>query len=620
MSSKPSATAAEVAVKLVLDSNAKTEAAHIKDGLKQVDASAGKTAANWKGKLGSALGTGAKLAAAGLGMTAAAAAAAGMAFVGLGEHAAHAYMESEEQVRGLAATLTLIDQKGTSFDKLVDFADDLKNGLEDVAMAAGVTDDAMVAVFNDIIERGGKGTDEAFKLAEAMAYAGRSIPGGAEALSSGFEAIQMGMVRAKNPVVQLIASTQTLKGSAKSVAKEMQKMSIEDQMALAEKAIEKMSGKMKDAPMTIGQMATSMKVGIGNLFEEAGKPIVGSLGPAVAKIRELFTSNQAPLQKAARLFGEQLSRGIDLVVPVIDGIANAVRANWGDIQKILDGLYASSKDTFDYLWKNKEAIGKTIGDAAAMLMKAGAFVANQLTVTKNAFVAVLKAGTKAGLFGSDAKQFLKDETRTSASEKLRGDVNASPGVGVISNDRKNDLSKAFVKQMTEAGEDAYVAEQQFNEAYARANADHTGVMMQVAKYREAATFADSDSFIKAWQIANKSQDEGAKEYVANFLATNRELVKQIGEKGPEILGAGFGDLVSKLEGMHSRTADDLRAARPKLGIEGKQQIVQNFNGGIQIKQDFRDQDPDRIVTTMREDLARAGSTRIQSPYSAPFGF
>jgi hypothetical protein len=46
-----------------------------------------------------------------------------------------------------------------------------------------------------------------------------------------------------------------------------------------------------------------------------------------------------------------------------------------------------------------------------------------------------------------------------------------------------------------------------------------------------------------------------------------------------------------------------------------------FNGGqtFQIKQDFRDQDPDRIAVIFQRDIARAAENRLQGGTGGAFG-
>lgn len=613
--------AAEVSLRLVVDDNAKEATENVRKGLaglwdsakghmKKVDTSVG---GNLKAIGALAMGTEAAL------VDAAEEGLAGIARLAI--KSAHSFYESEEQVRALAGTLTLIDQKGHSFERLHEEADGLKDALEGLAMEAGTTDDAMVAVFNDVIERGGKSIDAAKKLTEEMAYAGRAIPGGAESLSEGFQMLEGGMLRARNPLVQIIAATHTLKGSAKQVAKEMQAMSIDKQMEIAEKAIGKMSAKMKDAPMTLGQMANTMKVGVGNMFETAGRPIVEAMEGPMAKIRTMFLDSSSALNKGAQRFGELMAKGIGLVEPVLDAVERAVKANWGEISSTISDVYGGIKDVFDYLYKNRRAIAETFVDAATFLIKAGKVMSEAVRTAGGLIAKYLKMLAASGFLGGDVKGAVRDHALEGESEKVRDKV---LGTGTFAqmqgmhNSNGGELRDNFIKEMTDSGATRAEASEQFDRAFARAEEDHASTMKQVAAYREAATYADADSFVKAWKIADKANDAGSQEYVANFLAQNRELVKQIGEKGPEILGEGYQHLIDRLDSMHSTLGDDLKKAR-KLDLGTGDKHVNNFYGGIQVKQDFRDQDPDRVAEVFVRDLERAGTNRLQSRMAGGLG-
>ncbi len=614
-------TAAEVGVKLVLDSNARAEAQHVKDGLRRIDHQAQKTASGWRSKVGGvAKGAGAFAMSAVTTMVSAYAAAAS-AIVGLGIHSAEAFMESEKQVREIASSLTLIDQKGNTFEALTGYADDLKNELEDVAIQAGVTDDAMVAAFNDIIERGNKTVDQTKELAEQMAYAGRALPGGMAALSGGFEQIQMGMIRAKNPLVQLISATGTLKGSAKEVAKEMQKMSVDEQMKLAEKAIGSMAAKMKNAPMTIEQMKTSMSVAVGNLFEEIGKPIVGALGPVVSHVRDLLMGEQGGLLAGAKTFGEGIAKVLALANPIIDGLVGAFRESWDDIQKAFDAFYGPAKDLFSYLYDNKEAFGNTIKDVAKVLITAFTYVVRAVGFIKDTVMGIV--GAAASIIPGYSK-LKAEENQAEQSKQLRAAVmgtavTAEGKAGSLSNKDFDERRAKFIKAGEEGGLNSADSAKQFDQAYRRAMDDHMATVKQVGAAQNALIDGDAKRFAAAFNAAAKAGDQSAMEYAAKFLDNNTLLANVLAKEGPAIFEGGYDKLFAALRNTgQARIADYLKgASKPDLG---KVTNVQNFNGGIQIKQDFRDQDPDRIVTIMRDDLARAGTSRIQSPFAAPFGF
>ncbi len=610
-------TAAEVGVKLVLDSNAKHVTDNMKHEIGGVGGAAEKASGVWKSRL---LGAGKMIGGMALSAGAAAIAAAGAVgagIYGLAKHSAEAFEDSEEQVRGLAGTFSMIDQKGNPWEKLVDYAGSVKDELEDIGMQAGVTDDALVAVFNDIIERGGKGVDAAKDLAEQMAYAGRAIPGGAETLSAGFEALQMGMIKAKNPLVQLIATTGTLKGSAKSVAKEMQKMTIDEQMELAEKAIGKMADKMKQAPMTLAQMKTSMSVAVGNLFEGAGQPIVHALEPIMGKVRGLLMGNQSKIAEYAQTFGDNMARAVELLGPMIDGVVGGIKGAWGDIEKTFNAIYGPSKELFEYIYENKEAFGKTMGDILAMIIKVAGYLIRAFQTVKGVIGDILMAIGKSGVLGDDTARFLGDEQRAGQTKDLQKEIKSKGGLDDAEYKKRRDAYVATAdgtKDASHVGED-------FDKQYRRAMDDHLAVMKQVEGARDAAMADDAKKYAQMFDIATAAGDEASQQYVAKFLEGNASLQNALIKAGPDVL-KNF-DALSKTLGVlgDKEALENLKKGmKPNMGIAPKGNIVQNFNGAINIKQDFRDEDPDRVALVFRRDLQNQGTNRLQSRVATPFGF
>lgn len=611
-------TAAEVGVKLVLDSNAKSEAQHIKDGLVGVDKASDAAQKGWKSKIGGGLRAMGGFAASAASLAASAAIAVGASVVGLGIKSAHAFEESEEQVRALAGTLTMIDQKGNAFEDLREYAADIKDELEELAMQAGVTDDAMVAMFTDIVERGGKSVEAAKDLTEQVAYAGRAIPGGAESLAAGFEAIQMGMIKAKNPLVQLIATTGTLKGSAKSVAKEMSKLSIDEQMELAEKAVGKMAEKMKKAPMTIAQMGTSMKVAVGNVFETAGEPIVHALEPVFEKVKGLLMDNSGGLLDGAKRFGDFIARPVGLAVPIIEGLVKAVENSWSDIAKTFNAVYGPFDDMIHYLYENKEAFATTIGETARALIEAAGALIRAGAWLRDNVLGALTALLKSGAFGKDAQNYVVDEQQKRQTADLRKQVTTKGSIDDADyNTRRGQFIEASKGTDREASAGA-----DFDKAYRRVMDDHLATMKSVEGARDAALMDDAKKYAQMFDLATKANDVAAQQYVAKFLEGNVSLQNALAKEGPAIFKDGMGALLDALKNMgDGEIAAALKAkTKPDLGIAAKGNIVQNFNGSISIKQDFRDQDPDRVATVLKSELGRQGTNRLQSRFASPFGF
>jgi hypothetical protein len=608
----------EVRVRLILDSNAKGATEEFK---KHVD-SAG-VAAKAAGASSSS------------GMTAFAVAAGGV-LGHLAEKAfeltkkafeapIEAFMESQAQVKALAGSFALIDQGGNSFQALKEYAADVKDELEDMGMALGVADDELVSVFNNIIERGGRSVESAQALTEQMALAGRAVPGGARGLSEAMEQVQMGMVRAKNPIVGMISATGLLKGNAKQVAAEMQKMDVAKQMELAEKAVGKMADKMKDAPMSFKEAKTSLEILFSNLLENAGESMTAGLTKSILEFRAKFVDSKGEatdlttsLMDGAKKFGEFLSNAFSAVQPFIQGFSDGI-AIAGEEFKI---IWGDGKDAWELFRDTAQFVGQMLGIAVKMFAAGIGAVIVAIRETVN-FLAVAvgrllvsasqmpgmkeDTSTELGNAGVTAMQFGVAGEQKDLLAKMR-----SVGGGDF-----GDLRKQYAESVVGTMGDEGAALAQIEEAAAaRRNAQQNIDEAQKALMQGQASF-----YIESFKKASDAHDEAAKENIARFLVANQGMANSIRDLGPEVLGGAVKDFVGTLKNIG---AGDLAkqiggGMKLKMGLPDKTPINQTFTGPINIKQDFRDQDPDRIAVAFKQDLGRAASSRLQSRLSSPFG-
>lgn len=616
----------EVRVKLVFDSNAKQAT---DDSKKEIDKLDKKAKKGFKGVLAQAQ-TGTKE-----GFTILKGAFAnvlGKGFEELGHLAKEAiiapfeaFTESEEQVRGLTATLGMLVKQGTSLDTVHTAAGGIKDELEMMAMQAGVTDDAMVAVFTNLIEHGDKSIAQAQELAEKMAYAGRAIPGGAEALSGAFEQIQMGMIKAKNPLVQMISATGMLKGNAKQVAKEMAKLDVAKQMELAEKAVSKMGDKMKEQPMTIQQMVTSMKVLGGNLLEGAGQPMVESATKVIAKIRgAFFDSKGNPTQFAedlmhyASLFGEAVGKVFSLGEEFVEGFGGGISKFSEEFAFIWKEVFGTGDANFEN-WKN---IAKEIGHGLGQGVKAVATAIGVVVIGVEKAVKYLTIG--AGKLMQGLGEVTGDKKTSAMGNNL-----VSKGYSFEQSDlvnkakltqggSKDEIKNTFLENAKSSGRDMDDATREIEAAFDERRRRQRDVDEAAKQLQTGNTQAFADAFNAAAAV----QDEGAMNQIAATMRGSSAIKDALVNKGPEMLGQGaqafiealkrvdLGDMAGQLKGMQKSAG---------AGIDVKPSpVTQNFHGGIQIKQDFKDADPDRILVAFQDRLGSIASSRSQARSAVPF--
>src|SRR5208282_4466998 len=192
-----------------------------------------------------------------------------------GEAATEAADEAVKQERAMSGTLFLLDQGEHSMDAIKEYAGEMREGLEKAGLAAGVSTSQMTEMFNTIVERGHMSSEAAKDLTEQMATVGKITHGGMQSLADGFAMMELGVIRARNPLVQLIASTQLLHGNAKMVAQQLQKMTPEKQMQLAEEAVRKQAEGMKAGggmALTLDEVRTSLSGYREMFFESMGRP------------------------------------------------------------------------------------------------------------------------------------------------------------------------------------------------------------------------------------------------------------------------------------------------------------------------------------------------------------
>lgn len=607
----------EVKVKLVVDSNAAKVAEGMKQSLHGVAPSAATTGKRIDAALGANFSAVKRIGMSAFGAVASGALAAGSAMVGAAVASAHAFQESEAQVKMLTASFLNLNEGIAGFAELKSYAADVKDELEELGMKAGVADDELVNVFNNIIERGGKSVEQAKELTESFAQAGRALPNGAADISAAYEAIEMGMIKAKNPIVGMIAATHLLSGNAKSVAKQMNAMKPEEQMALAEKAIARMGNKMKDVPLTFGQLMTSMNVAWGNLFETAGEPIMKALTPVVAKVRDLFFANKDELGEMAKSFGTVVGQIVDIAGPVVSELFRAMKDSSGEIKQTFEALYGPAHGLFEYIYENKDSFAKTLGDVLKMMIHVAATLVQAFAKIRDSVMGVL---------GAIGKQ-LPGVGKFAAEEKQKGQINQMQGavksLGLpgqqLDDATYNKMRADFIKTAQEGGLDIAQAGSDFDNAYRGAVNAHKSVLSDVAGARDAAMNDDAVKYAQMFDIAAKANDKGAQQYVLEFLAGNQSLQNALSKAGPDIFKTGFENFSKALTDYGGGdVAKSIKAGMVKIGPTTK--VTQNFSGPISIKQDFKDADPDRILVAFKEKLASEGANRLSARGAAPFGF
>ncbi len=201
-------------------------------------------------------------------------------------------------------------------------------------------------------------------------------------------------------------------------------------------------------------------------------------------------------------------------------------------------------------------------------------------------------------------------------------------------------------------------------ATVKANAEHLGMTAESARAFVASAAASHDALVKATDGMRRAAEQAraipdataatvgavaaqelevAKAFAASYnaaaksgntAALNASVSILAGSKGLQaailkagsLAGLSLDQLADQLGLKLGEFGDKLRE---QAGIDAEKNAqgekgavpLNVFNGGqtFNIKQDFRDQDPDRIAVVFERDIARAAQNRLQARSALPFG-
>lgn len=593
-----------------------------------------------------------------------------------------AAMNAGAETKAIAGVLAINDKSGSSWEDLTERAKGYHEQLMDISVQSGVVASDVQEAFGAVAARSSKSAAEVADFVDTMAQAGRAVKGGIGSISEGFAMVEMGAIRARNPVVQMVAQMHVLKGNAKEVAKEMMKMKPEDALKLGEQAIQRMADKMKNVKPTFGEAVQSLKAMREQVMEVMGAPLLQAIKGPLLQFRDYLMHHRVEMEHYAKSAGEKIGEwakdaatlmkdGFQYLQDHAEEIRDAIKEGWAyaktvvemiiankDIimmglkvyagAKLAGGLGGMAAGAMGVEGGAMGLIGKGIaGGAPSLGVAGGGLAAGALTFGALA-AAIGAAGLAADQFAkleeeryerkdedADSKKGMQAVAESGDVEQverminsmrlMRAEENAnSSAMGVWLDEAlnmNNTLSmstaemEAFARQLQETASDADMTKSQvvamLDDVDASADATAEGMNNTAAQVVDAYNFAQSQ------------HSEAAIAYAAKFMLESGLTAKAITDAGQELEG-GFEEFQERFAGAAGKTADLLKNFMGGGG-GGKDMKIEapqvHMGGGntFNIKQDFRDQDPDRVALVFRRDVARAAESRRQSRMSTPFG-
>lgn len=562
-----------------------------------------------------------------------------------------------ETQKALAGVVMMTDRTGMSFEGALDVGFKLHEELETIGVKAGVAGDALMEAFESIAARSKKSTEEVKNFLDMSATVGRVVPGGLGAITAGFANIEMGVIRARNPVVQLVAASGILGDklhNAREVAKAMMKMSQEDQLKTAEAAIARMHAKVKDMPLTFAQLTTSVKGMREQVMVAMGEPLLRALTPPLEKLRGYFMANKESIEHWAKSVGEKVGAwmtsaaesfrdGFQYLQAHADDIASAIKSAMHTVREVV-GWVLEHKETLGIMFGAKMGIGMAAplaapaisaamaatagGGGAGAVALAGVTALAPLAAAAAALAATFTAIDQAVAFwkenkGAHAEGRMDEEARKQRLEAMGMEAGS---VDLKEFDR---VRSAFIANADAMGMTSRAATEYVDSLWNQ----HEAVRAQAAELDEFAAKATTGEYTEQiaaamhWiEVYNQARTAGNKsltQYAADVLAKSESLQNAFLAAGTNVSG-GFDSLADLVRGKSTDFASLLKGYTlpgQSVGAPAGKPLNVNMNGGqtFHIKQDFKDKDPDRIALIFRRDIAKAALNRTASRFGSPFG-
>ncbi len=512
----------------------------------------------------------------------------------LAEEALKAASAAEKQERAMTGVMMLMKSDYT-MKELREGAKDYREELELVGLKSGQSVEKMTGIFDKLVEGGAVGTEKAKELAGAMAQVGRFSRGGPDVLAQGYLQLERGQASARNEMVKFIAATHTLEGNAKSVAKQMQHMSTEAKLALADKAIAKMQTKVGDVPLNLGELHTTFAGVKEAFFTSMGQPMLDKLLPPLNELKVYILNHLEGIQEFGEAIGEKFGEAFETAADISREVYGAIVQNWQGIVDSSKEITDPLMETWEYIYNNKEAFAKTFADISKDMM---GWITALFHAIGGMFSMLAKAAEVLGI----------THTREDAVQKQYIDLMSKPH-RTKEEEAALDKLKGEYTELTAGTNRGGTAGADLDAAASH----HTASQEQIQELDLSANANDAESVVHMYNEALKNHQDGMAKYAAELIMSHEEIRKGMLE-GKDIVVENmkeFGKMIANPEFFK-----ELKESK-KVKIDAHA-AHNDFRGSqFHIKQDFRDQDPDRVALVFRRDIMRAAVARGGSSQGTP---
>lgn len=571
-----------------------------------------------------------------------------------------------------AVAALLMNAQGKSFDAALGNAEELGDRIDEIAIKAGISGDAVGNAFQIILEKTGasaKGVENATDQLGKMSIVAGVLDKDVNAIAQEFAFMQEGQLKVKGQLFQLLQGTGVFGDNAKKAAAAWGTLTEEKRAEILSDGLSRLSGQMEKMPPTFKQAEAGLENMIRLTKEDIGQPILEELTPALDElsntlvelgpdIREFSHAMAKDVGAAVRSAGHELKDAIGWLKDHKDEIAEGFREGAERVKEVISFIL-DHKEEIALAFGAKAAmpVVKPVAGAVTDIAKAGANGAGGgvlgmgtagVAGATTALVAFTAAIVSVGLAADQAAKLAKEvadaeDTRLGGMKKLveladKGDVeqakNAADSMRAIDEaaGRLTPQMKLFYESIVRTAENARDAQQ----------AEEDRLKAQIEMGRKGSANLDATAGGSYGADTQNAIDQGARNQAALLVNAYNQAITGNNEKmallaaqtlaSSGLVGKALLESSQQIQGGFEGMADVLAAGGAdfkdfveKLKAKGANGTAKaptiNFNGGqsIKIQQNFRDQDPDRVAIMSTRAFGKSAMRLTQSKLAGPFG-
>lgn len=555
----------------------------------------------------------------------------------------------------------------------------LHDRIDEIAMQSGAVGNVEEAFhkivdFTGATEKGiGRSTGAISALANISGVLGKDIG----AISQEFSLMQEGTIKTKGQLFQLLQSTGAFGQESKKVAAEWSKITDEKRAAILDNALNKIATRFESVPKTVNNWRTSLE-NLGDIAkEQIGEPFMNALAPTLEEVTQALIELRPDLVAFAEMVGVEFKGGVKSVAEEIRAGIQWVKGHKEDLASIgsaLKGAWGFAKDVASFIIAHKAEMaiifGAAVGghglaqglEAAVGLknaMQALPGALNKSVGAVNAFTIALGVAVLAGYeLGKALTELIDLQTEQNPIVQQANALDAASKAADTGNAGKVDSIRQTQRNFAAGRGETLDAEmeQKFDIIEARAKLKASSIQIDAVlaanalqhsseavgdalrksgqqHYEASTSYADrvleatASKVVMAYNQAIANGDMAAAAYAANMINGSTQLQEAFLQSGLTISG-GIDQFSSMLYSKSDMLAKGLAslAGGDKLGGKTGNKTNNFFAGStgsgsvkIDVNQNFRNADPDRVAIAFKRDIMRAAENRYAAKTSSPFG-